>query len=133
MDRQLLIKHYIPALFPKNIKDQLFNRIGADFIVWYRSMTSDLRNKQKWKIEDAHFSARKKFDEELSVYFNLYDAVYNDSFNEIRGRTGYYIVKTMAFVRNRMDVDMGCTGIDIEIEVVRIIRKIMVYLGIFNA
>nr|CAD2173943.1 unnamed protein product [Meloidogyne enterolobii] len=116
MDRQLLIKHYIPALFPKNIKDQLFNRIGADFIVWYRSMTSDLRNKQKWKIEDAHFSARKKFDEELSVYFNLYDAVYNDSFNEIRGRTGYYIIKSMAVVKNRMDVDMGSTVIDFDIE-----------------
>jgi len=132
MDRQLLIKHYIQALFPKNIKDQLFNQLGADFIVWYRSMTSDLRNRQKWKIEAAHFSARKKFDKEFTVYFNLYDIIHNESFIEVRERTGYYLIKTMAVVKNRMDVDMGSTVIDFDIEVVRIIKEIM-YLASCNA
>ena len=132
MDRQLLIKHYIQALFPKNIKEQLFNQLGADFIVWYRSMTSDLRNRQKWKIEAAHFSARKKFDKEFTVYFNLYDIIHNESFIEVRGRTGDYLIKSMAVVKNRMDVDMGSTVIDFDIEVVRIIKEIM-YLASCNA
>uniref|UniRef100_A0A1I8B9S2 Addiction module toxin RelE n=1 Tax=Meloidogyne hapla TaxID=6305 RepID=A0A1I8B9S2_MELHA len=116
-DRQLLVKHYLQALFPENIKDQLINQMGADFVVWLRFIVSELRNKQKWKLADFNVSETKKFDQELPIYYYMYDVIVTESFNEVKGRTGNFLLKSMANVKNRFDIYLEGNEMTIQLRV----------------
>uniref|UniRef100_A0A1I8B931 Uncharacterized protein n=1 Tax=Meloidogyne hapla TaxID=6305 RepID=A0A1I8B931_MELHA len=114
-DRQLLIKHYLQALFPENIKDQLINQMGADFVVWLRFIVSELRNKQKWKLADFNVSETKKFDQEFPIYYYIYDVIFTESFIDIKGRTGNFLLKSMANVKNRFDIYLESNEMTIQL------------------
>ncbi|KAF7632232.1 hypothetical protein Mgra_00008351, partial [Meloidogyne graminicola] len=118
LDRQLLINFV--AL--KILKKRLINKLASDFIVWYRCMRSELRNKQKWKLEEYNYAAAKKFDSEFPFIYQLYDLIYIESYNDIKRRISGLLIQIMSRIKNRMYKDIQSTSIDIELEEIELLQ-----------